>query len=241
MVPADSTTSEYVPDLYFEKRAIKRRGATIVAGVDEVGRGPLAGPVVVAAVILNRRRIPDGLNDSKVLTAAAREALHDEILKTAIVSVAAAPPSIIAQINILHASLWAMRRAILALPTAPDYVLVDGNTLPSGLPCRAEAVVDGDAKSLSFAAASIVAKVSRDRMCEVMHCDEPHYGFDSHKGYSAREHFRALETHGPGRYHRMDFAPCIEADTRLRTGIAIGPLVPAGWVWVPKPQMELFT
>ena len=228
------------PDLFYEKRAV-RRGATIVAGVDEVGRGPLAGPVVVAAVILNRRKIPQGLNDSKQLTAAARDALYDEILEGATVSVAAAPPSIIADINILHASLWAMRKAVLGLSVRPDHVLVDGNIVPSGLPCKAEAVVGGDAFSLSIAAASIVAKVMRDRMCEIMHCEEPHFGFDGHKGYSAAAHFRVLETRGPGRYHRMDFAPCIEADTRIRTGIMVGPLVPVGWSKpLPKPQLELF-
>jgi ribonuclease HII len=241
MVPADSTEARDVPDLYYERRAVRRRSATLVAGVDEVGRGPLAGPVVVAAVILNRRRIPDGLNDSKVLTAAARLALHDEIVRTSVVSVVSAPPSIIARINILHASLWAMRRAVMALPTAPDYLLVDGNTMPSGLPCPGEAVVGGDARSLSIAAASIVAKVTRDRMCEIMHCEEPQFGFAAHKGYSAAAHFRALEEHGPGRYHRMDFAPCVEAETRRRTGIAIGPLLPPGWVRpLPKPQLELF-
>jgi ribonuclease HII len=228
------------PDLRLEKRAV-RRGATIVAGVDEVGRGPLAGPVVVAAVILNRRKIPDGLNDSKVLTAATREALYEELMASAIVSVVAAPMRIIAEINILHASLWAMRKAVMGLSVAPDHVLVDGNIVPKGLPCKGEAVVDGDALSLSIAAASIVAKVTRDRMCEIMHCEEPHYGFASHKGYSAAAHFRALETHGPGRYHRMDFAPCIESETRLRTGIMVGPLVPPRWSPPqPKPQLELF-
>ena len=236
---ADSTEKTW-PDLWFEKRAV-RRGATIVAGVDEVGRGPLAGPVVVAAVILNRRKIPQGLNDSKQLTAAARDALYDEILEGATVSVAAAPPSIIADINILHASLWAMRKAVLGLSVRPDHVLIDGNIIPSGFPCKSEAVIGGDALSLSIAAASIVAKVTRDRMCEIMHCEEPQFGFASHKGYSAAVHFRAIEEHGPGRYHRMDFAPCIEADTRRKTGIMIGPLVPAGWVQRPKPpQLELF-
>jgi ribonuclease HII len=238
MVPADSTELA-IPTLRFEKRAV-RRGASIVAGVDEVGRGPLAGPVVVAAVFLNRRRIPDGLNDSKVLTADARASLYEEIMSSATVSVCAAPTSIIEEINILHASLWAMRQAVLGLSLRPDHVLVDGNTVPTGLPCGCETVVGGDGLSLSIAAASIVAKVTRDRMCEIMHCEEPRYGFDSHKGYSAAAHFRALETHGPGRYHRMDFAPCAEADTRLRTGIAIGPLLPAGWrAPAPKPQLEL--
>ena len=119
-------------------------------------------------------------------------------------------------------------------------MLVDGNIVPHGLPCVGEAVIGGDALSLSIAAASIVAKVTRDRMCAIMHCEEPHYGFDGHKGYSAATHFRALETHGPGRYHRMDFAPCIEAGARLRTGITIGPLPPAGWAPVLRPQLELF-
>jgi ribonuclease HII len=241
MVPrADSAPPPVPPTLRFEKRA-QRRGASTVAGVDEVGRGPLAGPVVVAAVILNRRKIPDGINDSKVLTADKREALYSTILASgAHVSVVAAPTSVIFQINILHASLWAMRKAILALPLPPDHVLVDGNIVPKGLPCQGEAIVDGDALSLSIAAASIVAKVTRDRMCAIMHCEEPQYGFDSHKGYSAAAHFRALETHGPGRYHRMDFAPCIEAETRLRTGIAIGPLLPEGWMPIQRPQLELF-
>ncbi len=241
-MPRDSiqTAEASAPTLFYEKRAV-RRGASIVAGVDEVGRGPLAGPVVVAAVILNRRRIPDGLNDSKQLTADDRARLHDEIVATSTVSVVAAPTSIIMDLNILWASMWAMRRAVTSLSIQPDYVLVDGNTLPKGMPYTMEKVVGGDALSLSIAAASIVAKVTRDRMCEIMHCEEPQFGFDSHKGYSAPPHFRALETHGPGRYHRMDFAPCAEADTRRKTGIMIGPLVPAGWRKpAPKPQMDLF-
>ena len=238
MVPKADSPATLAPTLRFEKRAV-RNGATLVAGVDEAGRGPLAGPVVVAAVILSRRRIPVGLIDSKVLSAERREALYEDVMASSIVSVVAAPTAIIAELNILHASLWAMRRAVLSLSIAPDHVLVDGNIVPKGLPCRGEAVIDGDALSLSIAAASIVAKVSRDRMCEIMHCEEPHYGFASHKGYSAAAHFRALETHGPGRYHRMDFAPCIEADTRRKTGIMIGPLIPPGWTRpAPKPQFE---
>jgi ribonuclease HII len=214
---ADSTEKSVAektwPDLALEKRAV-RRGATIVAGVDEAGRGPLAGPVVVAAVILNRRKVPEGLNDSKLLTADRRAELYELILASATVSVVAAPNSVIEEINILHATLWAMRRAVMGLSTAPDHVLVDGNIVPKGLPCKGEAVVGGDGLSASIAAASIVAKVTRDRMCAIMHCEEPHYGFASHKGYSAPGHFQALDTHGPGRYHRMDFAPCIEAASR---------------------------
>jgi ribonuclease HII len=228
------------PDLFYERRAA-RRGGTVIAGVDEVGRGPLAGPVVAAAVVLNRRWIPDGLNDSKQLTRDDREQMFDELVAHSTVSVVAAPASMIAELNILWASMWAMRRAVLNLTLRPDYVLIDGNTRPKGMPCTVENVVGGDALSLSIAAASIVAKVTRDRMCEIMHCEEPHFGFDSHKGYSAPPHFRALETHGPGRYHRMDFAPCIEAETRLRTGIMVGPLIPPGWTKpLPKPQLDLF-
>src|SRR5688572_5120491 len=198
------------PDLWYEKRA-GRRGGKIVAGCDEAGRGPLAGPVVAAAVILNRRKIPDGLNDSKQLTENAREALFAEIMATATVAVVAAPPTVIARLNILWASMWAMEQAVKSLALAPDYVLIDGNTKPRHMPCTIECIVDGDALSLSIAAASIVAKVTRDRMCKIMHCDEPLFGFDGHKGYSTPEHLEALVTHGPGRHHRMDFAPCLAA------------------------------
>jgi ribonuclease HII len=204
------------PTLKLERRAI-RRGAKIVAGVDEVGRGPLAGPVVVAAVILNTRRIPDGLNDSKVLTAEVREELYEKIMRTATaVSVVVAPPSVILRLNILWASMWAMEQALGNLSVRPDHALIDGSTLPKALPCFGETVVGGDGKSLSIAAASIVAKVTRDRMCQIMHCEEPDYGFDGHKGYSTPEHLTALSAHGPGRHHRMDFAPCAEA-LRMRT------------------------
>ncbi|HHY48434.1 MAG TPA: ribonuclease HII [Alphaproteobacteria bacterium] len=207
------------PDLRFERRAA-RRGAKVVAGVDEAGRGPLAGPVVVAAVILNRWSIPDGLNDSKVLTAELREELYGKIMKTATVAVVAAPPAVIYARNILQATLWAMRQAVLSLPVRPDHVLVDGNILPKELPCGGEAVVDGDARSVSIAAASIIAKVTRDRMCHIMHCEEPDYGFANHKGYSTPEHLAALNALGPGRHHRMDFAPCTEAQ-RLRASLSV--------------------
>jgi ribonuclease HII len=203
------------PDLSHEKRAI-RRGARIVAGVDEAGRGPLAGPVVVSAVILNPRRVPEGLDDSKKLSAQAREALFDKILASATVSIVTAPPQIIAELNILGATLWAMREAVLGLCVAPDHVLVDGNRPPKHMPCPVETIIGGDGLSASIAAASIVAKVTRDRMCLVMDCEEPHFGFASHKGYAAPAHMAALSAHGPGRHHRMDFAPCAEA-LRLRS------------------------
>jgi ribonuclease HII len=203
------------PDLKFERRAV-RRGAKIVAGVDEAGRGPLAGPVVVSAVILNPRRIPDGINDSKQLTRDVREAIFEELMRKATVAIVVAPPAVIYERNILHATLWAMRQAVMSLPVRPDHVLIDGNIVPKELPCGGEAVVSGDARSLSIAAASIVAKVTRDRMCQIMHGEEPDYGFASHKGYSTPEHLTALSALGPGRHHRMDFAPCIEA-ARVRT------------------------
>ncbi len=207
------------PDLRFERRA-SRRGAKVVAGVDEAGRGPLAGPVVVSAVILNRWSIPDGLNDSKVLTAEVREELYEKIMRTATVAVVVAPPTVIQRLNILQASLWGMRQAVLSLPVKPDHVLVDGNIVPKEMPCGAEAVVGGDGRSVSIAAASIIAKVTRDRMCQIMHCEEPDYGFASHKGYSTPEHLSALTTHGPGRHHRMDFQPCIEA-ARMRATVTV--------------------
>lgn len=194
----------------FERAAI-RRGASIVAGVDEAGRGPLAGPVVVSAVVLNARRVPQGLNDSKQLSAEDREELYEEIMRKAVVSIAVMPPSVIARMNILQASLWGMRQAVLGLTVKADHVLVDGNIVPKDLPCFGQAIVGGDGKSVSIAAASIIAKVTRDRMCQIMHCEEPQFGFDSHKGYAAPQHLAALSTHGPGRHHRMDFAPCAEA------------------------------
>ncbi|HQZ12121.1 MAG TPA: ribonuclease HII [Devosia sp.] len=208
-----------IPDLRFERRAA-RRGAKVVAGVDEAGRGPLAGPVVVSAVILNRWSIPEGLNDSKVLTSDFREELFARIMKTATVAICVAPPSTIYTRNILQATLWAMRQAVLSLPLKPDHVLVDGNIVPKELPCGGEAVVGGDGKSVSIAAASIIAKVTRDRMCQIMHREEPHFGFDGHKGYSTPEHLAALQSNGPGRHHRMDFAPCAEA-ARMRTVVMV--------------------
>jgi len=207
-----------LPTLKFERAAI-RRGATIVCGVDEAGRGPLAGPVVVSAVVLNHRRVPVGLNDSKQLTADEREELYKEIMAKAVVSIAVMPPSVIARMNILQASLWGMRQAVLGLTVKADHVLVDGNIVPRDLPCAGQAIVGGDGKSVSIAAASIVAKVTRDRMCQIMHCEEPQFGFDSHKGYAAPQHLAALTAHGPGRHHRMDFAPCIEAQRLKDAGI----------------------
>lgn len=217
-MPSNSPVIVSKPTLKFERAAI-RRGAKIVCGVDEAGRGPLAGPVVVSAVVLNHRRVPDGLNNSKVLNTAEREALYEKIMASATVSITVMPPSVIARMNILQASLWGMRQAVLGLTLKADHVLVDGNMVPRDLPCSGQAIVGGDGRSVSIAAASIIAKVTRDRMCQIMDCEEPHFGFASHKGYAAPQHLEALTTHGPGRHHRMDFAPCAQA-LRLKMAAA---------------------
>ena len=190
----------------YEKRA-RRKGASLVAGVDEAGRGPLAGPVVVAAVVFNGSRFPDGLDDSKALTALARERLYELILAKATISVAVASRERIDRMNILRASLWAMSRAVRSLSCRPDYVLVDGNMMPPRLPCPGEAIVDGDALSVSIAAASIVAKVTRDRLMGCLGRAFPDYGFESHMGYSTPRHFAALKRHGACVHHRTSFYP----------------------------------
>jgi ribonuclease HII len=179
----------------------------LIAGVDEAGRGPLAGPVVVAAVVFERGRYPDGLDDSKKLTALERARLHDLILARATVSIAIASRARIDKMNILRASLWAMSRAVAGLACRPDHVLVDGNMLPPGLACPAEAIVSGDALSVSIAAASIVAKVTRDRLMGCLGRAFPDYGFEEHKGYSTPGHFAALDRYGPCTHHRRSFAP----------------------------------
>ena len=200
--PAEPPTDRY------ERRA-RRRGAKIVAGVDEAGRGPLAGPVVVAAVIFEGR-IPPGLDDSKRLTADQRESLFDLILAKATVSVAVASRARIDRMNILRASLWAMSRAVVALARRPDHILVDGNMEPPNLPCPCETIIGGDGLSVSIAAASIVAKVTRDRLMANVGRAFPDYGFERHMGYSTPEHFEALREHGPCPYHRQSFAPVRE-------------------------------
>jgi len=195
-----------VPTDFFERRA-RTRGATLVAGVDEAGRGPLAGPVVVAAVAFDGRRFPRGLNDSKLLGAAERERLYVKIMRAGMVSVVVASRSRIDRMNILQASLWGMSQAVRCLSRAPDHVLVDGNLLPPGLPCRGEALVSGDSRSVSIAAASIIAKVTRDRLMARVGAAFPDYGFESHMGYSTPRHFEALAEHGPCPHHRQSFAP----------------------------------
>jgi ribonuclease HII len=188
------------------ERALLRSGRRCIAGLDEVGRGPLAGPVVAAAVVLDLRNIPAGLADSKALTAARREALFPEILATSQVGIATISHASIDVINIRQASLLAMCRALAALPCTPDMALVDGND-PPDLPCAVEAIVKGDATIASIAAASIVAKVMRDRLMRRLGTQFPAYGFDSNAGYSTSAHLSALTSEGPCPFHRRSFAP----------------------------------
>jgi ribonuclease HII len=181
--------------------------AHLIAGVDEVGRGPLAGPVVTAAVMLDPDRVPEGLADSKQLDRDTRERLYGEILASSLVSVAMAGPSTIDRLNIRGATLDAMRRAVCSLPLRPALVLIDGRDIPPGLPCAAQAVIGGDDKVAAIAAASIVAKVTRDRLMVRLARSCPGYGFERHVGYSTPEHQGALATLGPTIHHRRSFAP----------------------------------
>ncbi len=196
-----------VPDFNHEL-AGRHAGQWPVAGTDEAGRGPLAGPVVAAAVILDPDAIPEGLNDSKKLTAAEREALYGIILARAVaVSVASSGPGRIDTTDIRKASLDAMRRAVASLCIAPKLVLVDGRDVPPGLPCFGRALVKGDARSVSIAAASIIAKVTRDRIMARAGLVYPHYGFGTHAGYPTPAHRRAVDAHGPCPLHRLSFRP----------------------------------
>ena len=189
-----------------------------VAGIDEAGRGPWAGPVVIAAVILNPDRIPEGLNDSKVLTPEARADRYEEIMATSLVSVIISPVKRIDRINILQASLWGMRAAYRGLGVPLGSALIDGNIIPRRFPCRARAVVSGDALSLSVAAASIVAKVTRDRLMVKLSRRYRRYAWDSNKGYGTREHAEAIKKHGVCIHHRRSFSPIERALNLLQGG-----------------------
>jgi ribonuclease HII len=192
------------------ERAAMKRGVWPIAGCDEAGRGPLAGPVVAAAVILDPKRVPRGLDDSKKLDPETREKLYAKICASAEVAVALAPPARIDRDNILRASLWALARAVAALPVRPKLVFVDGrDRIDAG--CDCQAVVSGDAIIASIAAASIVAKVTRDRLMTRLGLQYPGYGFEQHKGYSVPEHFDALARLGPTVHHRRSFAPVAAA------------------------------
>jgi ribonuclease HII len=188
------------------ERAAMKRGIWPIAGCDEAGRGPLAGPVVAAAVILDPARIPRGLDDSKKLDPDTRERLYRKICASAEVAVALAPPARIDRDNILRASLWALARAVAALPTRPQLVFVDGRDRID-VACECRPVIDGDAIVASVAAASIVAKVTRDRLMARVALAHPGYGFERNMGYSVPEHFAALDRLGPTIHHRRSFAP----------------------------------
>ncbi|WP_108681441.1 ribonuclease HII [Methyloceanibacter sp. wino2] len=178
-----------------------------VAGVDEAGRGPWAGPVVVAAVVLNPDRIPEGLNDSKLLTPQAREDRYEEIVASARVSVVIGQVGRIDRDNILQATLWGMRTAFRSLEIAQAAALIDGNAVPKRFPGTARAVIGGDGKSLSIAAASIVAKVTRDRLMVKLAKRYRGYGWENNKGYGTPEHASGIERHGVCPHHRRSFAP----------------------------------
>ena len=192
-----------MPDFSYELAT----GFALVAGVDEVGRGPLAGPVTAAAVILNPSDIPTGLNDSKKLTAARREVLFGEIMSRATVCVAHASVAEIDELNILRASHLAMERAVAGLAIVPQHLLIDGNLIPRGLTIGATAIIKGDAKSLSIAAASIVAKVTRDRLMHALGVQFPGYGWAENVGYPTKHHLAALLNLGITPWHRQSFKP----------------------------------
>ena len=195
-----------VPD-YSSELFCRAEGALLIAGVDEVGRGPLAGPVTAAAVILDPHDIPEGLRDSKKLGKAARERLAIEIENRAKVSVAHASVEEIDRLNILRAAHLAMVRAVQSLELPVDHALIDGNLIPDGLPCAATAIVKGDSRSASIAAASIVAKVARDRIMVDLAQQHPGYGWERNAGYPTKAHHEALQYLGVTPHHRRSFRP----------------------------------
>lgn len=198
------------PPSFRRERALIKRGVWPVAGCDEAGRGPLAGPVVAAAVVLDPKRIPKGIDDSKRLTAERREELFEEICATSSFAVAFASPARIDRDNILRASLWALARAVRALPEMPKHVFVDGRDRIDA-PCDCDAVIGGDGIVMSIAAASIIAKVTRDALMIEACARYPGYGFARHKGYGAPEHQDALARLGPCAIHRVSFKPVAAA------------------------------
>ncbi|WP_244470724.1 ribonuclease HII [Microvirga massiliensis] len=199
---------------------MRAKGFHCIAGLDEVGRGPLAGPVVAAAVVLDLDRAPGGLADSKCLSADRRDELFALILATSRVGIASIPSSEIDRINIRQATLSAMCKALAALPCHPDLALVDGND-PPALPCATEAIIGGDATVASIAAASIVAKVVRDRLMRRLADRFPAYGFTTNVGYGTAEHRAALDQNGPTPFHRLTFGPCAKAASSLSRLIGV--------------------
>ncbi len=195
--------AQTVPDLTLERALAPGR----VCGVDEVGRGPWAGPVVAGAVVLNPVRVPDGLNDSKKLSASRRADLARELHDCAMCGIGLADVAEIDQHNILNATYLAMRRAIDALGVAPDHALIDGNRVPDSLPCAATPVIRGDGRSASIAAASIIAKVARDEIMVALAQQFPGYGWETNAGYGVKAHSEALKTLGVTPHHRRSFKP----------------------------------
>lgn len=188
------------------ERALLAEGRTVIAGIDEAGRGPWAGPVVAAAVVLDAKQVPRGLRDSKLLDPDERDDLYVRIMDCAAVGVGVADVDRIDRDNIHQATHWAMRQAVAALPTPPDFALIDGNQAP-GLAIETRTIVGGDGLVASIAAASIVAKVTRDRMMVDLAARFPAYGFDQHKGYGTPQHQEAIRRHGVCAQHRRSFAP----------------------------------
>src|ERR1700733_4808186 len=208
---------EIVRPTFRRERAALKRGVWPIAGCDGSGRGPLAGPVAAVAVILDPDDVPRGLDDSKRLTPERREVLYERICARAQVAVALAPPSRIDRDNILRASLWALARAVAALPVKPRFVFVDGrDRIDAG--CDCQAVIGGDGLVASIAAASIVAKVTRDRLMACLGAAHPGYGFERHMGYSVPEHFAALGRLGPTGHHPRSLAPVAGAWNELEAG-----------------------
>lgn len=195
-----------IPDFSFEFAAAQG-GAQRVVGVDEVGRGPLCGPVTAAAVWLDPAHLPEGLRDSKRLSARARDALALEIRAHADIGIGHASPAEIDRLNILQATFLAMQRAIAALELPPDHLLIDGNRLPKDLPCPAQAIVKGDGRCMSVAAASIIAKTVRDMIMVDLALKHPGYGWERNAGYPTKCHLNAIATLGPTPEHRRSFKP----------------------------------
>ena len=194
-----------MPDYEFEKAAVNS-GFSCICGVDEAGRGPLAGPVCAAAVILPEGAVIEGLDDSKKLTEKKREKLYDIIKETAVAySVAYGTLEEIETVNILEATYFAMNRAIEGLNVKPDFALIDGNRVPRGIKIPCEAIVKGDSKSMSVAAASVLAKVTRDRLMLEYDKKYPEYNFKKHKGYGTKEHTELIKQYGPCKIHRLSF------------------------------------
>jgi ribonuclease HII len=213
-----------MPHYIYESRLLKTLSGPI-CGVDEAGRGPLAGPVVAAAVILDRKRVPKGLNDSKQLDEETREALFPQIMEMAVaVGVGEASVGEIDLVNIRQATHLAMARAVRALAVPAEFALVDGNDAPA-LPCKCDTLVGGDGRSISIAAASIVAKVTRDRLMIRLHDEHPGYNWCSNKGYGTPEHYSGLKLHGVTIHHRRSFAPIREilsgAEPSLVSDVAV--------------------